>query len=100
GNFRYIDLMGGAGAYGRVMKDLNPELSKSREVPAFFMNAAEQVAGLAENNKGLYEYQEGDMEQWDETFREFSYRIKTVIDKYPFAYTKNQPADEGDVGSR
>lgn len=100
GNFRYIDLMGGAGAYGRVMKDLNPELSKSREVPAFFMNAADQVAGLAENNKGLYEYQEGDMEQWDETFREFSYRIKTVIDKYPFAYIKNQPADEGDVGSR
>jgi 3-hydroxybutyryl-CoA dehydrogenase len=29
GNFRYIDLMGGAKAYGRVMKDLNTELSTS-----------------------------------------------------------------------
>ncbi|HRP56998.1 3-hydroxyacyl-CoA dehydrogenase family protein, partial [Agriterribacter sp.] len=88
GNFRYIDLMGGAGAYGRVMQDLNPELSKSREVPAFFLNAARQAGVSAENNKGLYEYPEGEMEQWEETFREFSYRIKQIIDKYPFAYTK------------
>ena len=64
------------------------------------MNAAQQAADFAENNKGLYEYQEGDMEQWEETFREFSYRIKTVIDKYPFAYTKKQSADESDVSKR
>lgn len=88
GNFRYIDLMGGAGAYGRVMKDLNPELSKSAKIPAFFINAAQQSDGSAENSKGLYEYQEGDMEKWEETFREFSYRIKTIIDKYPFKYLK------------
>ncbi|HRN57425.1 MAG TPA: 3-hydroxyacyl-CoA dehydrogenase NAD-binding domain-containing protein [Agriterribacter sp.] len=88
GNFRYIDLMGGAGAYGRVMKDLNPELSKSREVPAFFINAVQQADRSAENDKGLYEYTGGDREQWEKTFREFSYRIKTIIDRYPFAYAK------------
>ncbi len=88
GNFRYIDLMGGAGAYGRVMKDLNPELSKVRKVPAFFINAAQQSNGSPGNSEGLYEYQEGDMEKWEETFREFSYRIKTIIDKYPFKYLK------------
>jgi 3-hydroxybutyryl-CoA dehydrogenase len=90
GNFRYIDLMGGAGTYGRVMKDLNPELSKSGKIPAFFINAAQQSNGSAENSEGLYEYQEGDMEKWEETFREFSYRIKQVIDKYPFAYSVQQ----------
>ena len=88
GNFRYIDLMGGAAAYGRVMKDLNPELSKSREIPAFFTNAAQQPDGSVENCKGLYEYQDGDMEKWEETFREFSYRIKTLMEKYPFQYLK------------
>ncbi|WP_152266429.1 3-hydroxyacyl-CoA dehydrogenase NAD-binding domain-containing protein [Agriterribacter humi] len=87
GNFRYIDLMGGAGAYGRVMKDLNPELSKSGKVPDFFTNAAQKPDGF-KRNTGLYEYQEGDMEKWEETFREFSYRIKTIIDKYPFQYLK------------
>lgn len=90
GNFRYIDLMGGASAYGRVMKDLNPELSKSVQIPDFFMNAAQQCNGSAENRKGLYEYEEGDTEKWEETFREFSYQIKQVIDKYPFAYLKAQ----------
>ena len=88
GNFRYIDLMGGASAYGRVMKGLNPELSKSIHIPDFFINAAQQCGAAAENGKGLYDYEEGDTEKWEATFREFSYRIKQVIDKYPFAYLK------------
>ena len=89
GNFRYIDLMGGAGAYGRVMKDLNPELSKSERIPEFFISAAQKSDGF-KNDTGLYEYQEGDIEKWEETFREFSYRIKQVMDKYPFAYFVQQ----------
>lgn len=88
GNFRYIDLMGGASAYGRVMKDLNPELSQSRKIPEFFVNAVQKTEGSAQNSKGLYEYMECDTEKWEETFREFSYRIKTIIDRYPFKYLK------------
>ena len=88
GNFRYIDLMGGASAYGQVMKGLNPELSKSIHIPDFFINAAQQCGAAAENGKGLYDYEEGDTEKWEATFREFSYRIKQVIDKYPFANIK------------
>lgn len=86
GNFRYIDLMGGACSYGRVMKDLNPELSKDSTIPGFFIDSIEKLKGPAGNNKGLYQYQENDSKKWDETFRKFSYQIQRIIEKYPFGY--------------
>jgi hypothetical protein len=35
-----------------------------------------------ENNHGIYSYQNGDTEKWDEVFRAFSYQIQEVIQKY------------------
>jgi 3-hydroxybutyryl-CoA dehydrogenase len=88
GNFRYIDLMGGAKAYGRVMKDLNPELSTSIEVPDFFTEAARHQETLSNNTKGLYEYQDGEEEKKEQAFRKFSYQVQKIIDKFPFNFSK------------
>ncbi|CAL1520752.1 3-hydroxyacyl-CoA dehydrogenase NAD-binding domain-containing protein [Chitinophaga sp. MM2321] len=88
GNFRYIDLMGGACSYGRVMKDLNPELSKDSTIPEFFIESIEKLKRPAEKNKGLYQYQESDSKKLAETFRRFSYQIQRIMEKYPFNYKR------------
>lgn len=81
GNFRYMDLMG-TYMYGIVMQDLNPELSKSTHVPAFCQDILNKGAKGMENNKGFYNYEPGEAKKWEETFREFSYRIHDIIGKY------------------
>lgn len=86
GNFRYMDLMGACG-YGEVMKDLNPELCKAQQVPEFFSNIIRQGYFGIQQNRGLYEYKEGDMAKWNETFRKYSYQIQEIIERYPFGNT-------------
>ena len=85
GNFRYMDLMGTYG-YGMVMQDLNPELSKERNIPVFFKDIITQGGLGMENNKGFYKYEKGDVEKWNKIFRKFSYQIQSIINKYPFNY--------------
>lgn len=87
GNFRYIDLMGTAG-YGIVMKDLNPTLCKSHEIPDFFKDLIANGALGMKNNNGLYNYRDGDVHRWNELFRKFSYEIHHIISKYPFNYVE------------
>lgn len=93
GNFRYMDLMG-TNAYGMVMSDLNPELAKDSEVPSFFKKIIENGSLGMENNKGFYNYKEGDNEKWDKVFRKFSYQIQNIINKYPFNYTEDNGSDK------
>lgn len=81
GNFRYMDLMG-TYMYGIVMRDLNPELSTANHVPEFFENIIQQGGEGMENKKGIYPYQNGDTEKWDNVFGTFSYEIKKIIEKY------------------
>lgn len=78
GNFRYMDLMGTA-AYGMVMKDLNPELSNETELPDFFQDILNQD----KEYRKLYNLTEEQDTQEEEKFRQFSYEIKDIIDKYP-----------------
>ncbi len=85
GNFRYMDLMG-TYAYGLVMKDLNPELSKDADIPSFLEEIIEQGGLGMENNKGFYKYGDGNVKQWNETFAKFSYQIQNIINKYPFSH--------------
>lgn len=85
GNFRYMDLMG-TYSYGVVMKELNPELSKECNAPAFFKDIMAQGGLGMENNKGFYKYENDDAEKWNQIFREFSYQIQGIINKYPFNY--------------
>lgn len=82
GNFRYIDLMGGAMAYGRVMKDLNPELSTSSEVPEFFIDSVDKSKSITKNNND-------ESEKRNQDFRDFSYQIQEIIKKYPFYFPDN-----------
>jgi len=87
GNFRYMDLMG-TYAYGMVMKDLNPELSKDQHLPAFFTELLAQGKNGMTDNNGFYNYQAGEAEKWEAVFRQFSYQIQQIIQKYPFNYTE------------
>ncbi len=80
-----MDLMG-TYAYGLVMKNLNRELSTENSIPDFFKEIIEQGGLGMENNKGFYEYEEGDVDKWNEMFSNFSYQIQAIIRKYPFNY--------------
>lgn len=93
GNFRYIDMMGGPIGYGRVMKGLNPELSKSRQIPDFFIDIVKKSGQSMEDNGCMYEYKDGDAEKWEKTFRKYSYQIKAIIEKYPFKYAKGEASE-------
>lgn len=85
GNCRYMDLMG-TYAYGMVMKDLNPDLSKDHHLPEFFKEIIAEGGSGMENGKGFYEYEKEDAKRWDIIFRKFSYQIQEIISKYPFNY--------------
>jgi 3-hydroxybutyryl-CoA dehydrogenase len=84
GNCRYMDLMG-TYAYGRVMKDLNPDLSKEQELPKFFTDILQEGGLGMQNGKGLYNYEPNEVKEWRKTFNEFSFKIEEIINKYPFS---------------
>lgn len=98
GNLRYMDLMG-TYAYGRVMKELNSELSVDTQLPERFLNLARKGATGMEAGEGFYTYQQGEAGKWDQLLRKFSYEIKELFDLYPFetsameepAYSPNKP---------
>ena len=85
GNCRYMDLMG-TYAYGMVMKYLNPDLSKDRHLPDFFMNIINEGGLGLENGKGFYQYTKEEINLWRDIVSTFSYQIEKIINKYPFNY--------------
>ncbi|MBX2925068.1 MAG: 3-hydroxyacyl-CoA dehydrogenase [Chitinophagaceae bacterium] len=91
GNCRYMDLMG-TYAYGLVMKDLNRELSKAEKLPLFFNELIAAGKTGMDNREGFYTYAKDEVKNWEEKFREFSFEIRSVIDKYPFEYLKERAA--------
>ncbi len=93
GNFRYMDLMG-TNSYGIVMKDLNPELSKDYHIPECFKQVIENGGLGMQNNKGFYNYSDGDAKKWDTVFQKFSYEIQDIMRKYPFNYSKEATGNE------
>lgn len=94
GNFRYMDLMG-TSSYGMVMKDLNPELGKDTHIPECFKEVIKNGRLGMQNNKGFYNYSDGDMEKWDTIFKKFSYEIHEIMSKYPFNYTTEKVSENG-----
>ena len=88
GNCRYMDLMG-TYAYGMVMKDLNPELSKDRTVAPIYLKILEKGGQGMENREGFFAYQPEEVAAWEQKIRRFSYEIQGLIEKYPFAQPKN-----------
>ncbi len=92
GNGRYMDIMG-TSAYGMVMKDLNPDLSKDTELPEFFLKILEAGGLGMENGKGFYNYSDAEVDNWKKTTEEFSYQINAIIEKYSFNYNKETFTD-------
>lgn len=90
GNCRYMDLMGTYG-YGEVMRELNPDLSKDRSIPAFFMKIIDEGGKGMENGHGLYDYQNGEVNKFYKLFRRFSYQIQQIISRYSFNYAGESP---------
>lgn len=84
GNFRYMDLMG-TYAYGLVMEELNPDLCKSKQLPAFFeeLLAKNDKPGM-DSGKGFYTYQKEEREELENSFLDFSKKIRDLMDRYPF----------------
>ncbi len=81
GNFRYMDLMG-TYAYGKVMKDLNPDLSNATRLPEFIERLVEtDQIGMASGG-GFYRYEEDATSVWDEVYRTFSDEILALMKKY------------------
>jgi len=80
GNYLYMDLMGTM-AYALVMKDLNPDLAKCLTLPEWFVEKVKQGKKGMKANEGLYAYEEGDYEKWEEVFQEFSTEINGLIQK-------------------
>jgi len=81
GPFRFMDLTG-VPAYGRVMKDLLPELCNSTEVPAL-MRKVVDAGGLGVSNaQGFYKYTPAQARRWEKRFREFAYDIRALAMKY------------------
>jgi 3-hydroxybutyryl-CoA dehydrogenase len=87
GNCRYMDLMG-TYVYGLVMKYLNRELSKADAPPPLFAQLLNDGKAGMESGAGFYNYPDDAAEEWEEKYRKFSFEIKTIIDKYPFNYLK------------
>ena len=85
GNCRYMDLMG-THAYGLVMKDLYKELSQENSVSDKLTDLLSDGKLGMEHRNGFYTYTKKSASQWDEKFRQFSFQIKEIIDKYPFHY--------------
>lgn len=85
GHCRYMDLMG-TYIYGKVMRDLNPELSKDTHIPDFFTDIIRQGGEGFTNQKGFYAYEGEEIEKRLEEFRKFSYEIRNIISRYPFKY--------------
>lgn len=82
GPFRFMDLTG-IPAYAAVMKDLFPELSCGRQVPALIKKVVKSGAKGVSNAKGFYRYTREQARRWEKLFMKFSYEIRALAQKYP-----------------
>lgn len=87
GNYLYMDLMGTV-AYAMVMMELNRELSNANQVPDWFASKVQNSEIGMKVVSGLYTYNEGDYEKWNNIVREFSVEINKLIIKYKKDYVE------------
>ena len=81
GPFRFMDLTG-VPAYGRVMKDLLPDLRNSTEVPALMRKVVDAGGLGVANAQGFYSYTPAEARRWQKRFLKFSYDIRALAMKY------------------
>ncbi|MCE7063988.1 3-hydroxyacyl-CoA dehydrogenase family protein [Dyadobacter sp. CY326] len=93
GVFRWMDLTG-VPAYHTVMKNLLPTLNNSTEVPELIDKVVREGGRGVANSHGFYEYEPGEAEVWEETFKEFTYEIRQLALKYPADIVKRRLAEK------
>lgn len=92
GVFRWMDLTG-VPAYHNVMKDLLPTLSNSTKIPKLIDDIVKDGGKGVANAKGFYDYTPEEAKLWEETFTEFSYKIRKLALKYPADVVKKKMND-------
>lgn len=95
GVFRWMDLTG-VPAYHTVMKNLLPTLNNSTEVPELIDKVVREGGRGVANSHGFYDYEPGEAEVWEETFKEFTYEIRQLALKYPADVVKKRLAAKGE----
>ncbi len=81
GPFRWMDLTG-IPAYASVMKGLLPKLSDGKNVPALMQEKVQAGALGIANHKGFYRYTKADAKHWEKTWVDFTYDIRSLVEKY------------------
>lgn len=89
GVFRWMDLTG-VPAYHAVMKDLFPTLCNSTEVPKLIDDIVKAGGRGVANSHGFHDYKPGEAEEWEKTFKDFSYEIRELALKYPADVVKKK----------
>jgi 3-hydroxybutyryl-CoA dehydrogenase len=96
GPFRYMDLMG-VEAYHRVMADLLPDLSISKEIPKLMRDVVESGGRGISNGRGFYSYTEDEAKLWESRFVEFNYKIRRLTAEYTEASSSSKTRVQEDV---
>jgi 3-hydroxybutyryl-CoA dehydrogenase len=89
GVFRWMDLTG-VPAYHTVMKDLFPTLNNSTAVPKLIDDIVKGGGKGVANAHGFHSYTPEEAKMWEETFKEFSYKIRKLALKYPADVVKKK----------
>ena len=89
GPFRWMDLTG-IPAYHAVMKDLFPTLSNSTEVPKLIDDIVKAGGKGVSNAQGFHDYTPEEAKLWEETYKEFSYKIRELALQYPTDVVKRK----------
>ncbi len=74
GPFRWMDLTG-LPIYAKVMEGLFPDLSNSTELPKLMQEKVE-------SKTKFYEYPEGKEKEWENVWTDFTYDIRSIVEKY------------------
>jgi 3-hydroxybutyryl-CoA dehydrogenase len=89
GPFRWMDLTG-VQAYHTVMKDLFPTLCNKTEVPKLVDDIVKAGGRGVSNAHGFFPYTDEEAKCWEETYKAFSYDIRSLAMKYPADVVKKK----------
>jgi 3-hydroxybutyryl-CoA dehydrogenase len=81
GIFRMMDVCG-VQAFAHVMKDLFPELSNRKSMPALMKRVAGSGAQGIANRRGFYRYSPAEAKRWEKRFMQFNYEVRRLNARY------------------
>lgn len=81
GLFRRMDY-NGLSDYASIIDQVFPQLGNSQEVPAKMQEMVQMTARGIHNGRGLYPYEHGEAELWEEAFANFNHEIHHLAAEY------------------